>query len=58
MDLHALLALSVENHASDIHIKAGSPPYLRVDGTLFEADFPRLSPTDVVEIAFLSLIHI
>lgn len=52
MDLQPLLALSVENNASDIHIKAGSPPYLRVDGTLFEADYPRLSPTDVVEIAF------
>jgi len=52
LDLHALLALSVENHASDIHIKAGSPPYLRVDGVLYEADFPRLAPTDVVEIAF------
>jgi len=44
--------MSVEQKASDIHIKAGSPPYLRVDGTLVEADFPRLAPTDVVEIAF------
>jgi twitching motility protein PilT len=52
VDIHALLAESVEQKASDIHIKAGSPPYLRVDGTLYEADFPRLSPTDVVEIAF------
>ncbi|MBN1288966.1 MAG: PilT/PilU family type 4a pilus ATPase [Actinobacteria bacterium] len=47
-----MLALSVEQKASDIHIKAGGPPYLRVDGTLFAANFPNLSPTDVVEIAF------
>lgn len=52
MDVQGLLALSVEQKASDIHLKAGSPPFLRVDGTLFEADFPTLSPTDVVEIAF------
>jgi len=52
LDLQPLLALSVDNEASDIHIKAGSPPFLRVDGALFEADYPRLSPTDVVEIAF------
>lgn len=52
MDIHALLSVAVEQKASDIHIKAGSPPYLRVDGTLYEADFPRLSPTDVVEVAF------
>jgi len=44
--------MSVETKASDVHIKAGSPPYLRVDGTLIEADFPKLSPTEVVEIAF------
>ncbi|PKQ27743.1 MAG: type IV pili twitching motility protein PilT [Candidatus Anoxymicrobium japonicum] len=52
MDLHALLKLSVENNASDIHIKAGGPPYLRVDGALLAADFPPLSPVDVVEVAF------
>ena len=52
MDLQAILALSVEQKASDIHIKAGSPPYLRVDGTLYETDFEKLSPSEVVEVAF------
>jgi twitching motility protein PilT len=52
LDIHSLLSMSVETKASDVHIKAGSPPYLRVDGTLIEADFPKLSPTEVVEIAF------
>jgi twitching motility protein PilT len=52
LDIHALLALAVEAKASDVHIKAGSPPYLRVDGTLVETDFPRLPPTEVVDIAF------
>ncbi|MDD5748076.1 MAG: type IV pilus twitching motility protein PilT [Actinomycetota bacterium] len=52
MDIQSLLSLAVEQKASDIHLKAGSPPYLRVDGTLYETDFPKLSPTDVVEFAF------
>ncbi|MBK5092180.1 MAG: type IV pilus twitching motility protein PilT [Actinobacteria bacterium] len=52
MDLHELLALSVEQDASDVHIKAGSPPYLRVDGVLMDTDFPKLSATEVVDIAF------
>jgi twitching motility protein PilT len=52
VDIQVLLAEAVEQEASDIHIKAGSSPYLRVDGTLFQTDLPRLSPTDVVEIAF------
>ena len=52
MDIHAILSLCVEAKASDVHIKAGSPPYLRVDGTLIEADHARLSPTEVVETAF------
>lgn len=52
MEIQSLLALAVEQKASDVHLKAGSKPYLRVDGILFETDFPKMSPTDVVEIAF------
>ena len=52
MDLQGLLALSVEQGASDVHIKAGSPPYLRVDGVLIGTDFPKLSPKDIVDIGF------
>ena len=52
MELHELLTLSVEQEASDIHIKAGSPPYLRVDGVLMQTDFQKLSSTEVVDIAF------
>lgn len=52
MDVQALLTIAVEQNASDIHIKAGGPPHIRVDGTLYEADFPVVTPTDAVEIAF------
>lgn len=51
MDLHEILALSVEQDASDIHMKAGSPPYLRVDGVLIQTDFPKLSPTEIMDTA-------
>lgn len=50
--LKDILAESVKQKASDIHLKAGSRPYLRVDGILYETEFPKLSPADVVEIAF------
>ena len=39
----ALLRLMVERKASDLHLKAGSPPVLRVDGELEPQDQPPLS---------------
>ena len=51
MELHEILTLSVEQGASDIHLKVGSPPFLRVDGVLIQTDFPELSPTEVMDIA-------
>lgn len=52
MDIQALLRYMVENQASDLHIKAGGPPYFRIDGKLVKPDFPRMSPTDTVEAAY------
>jgi len=52
MDIQSLLQFMVEKQASDLHIKAGGPPYFRIDGQLFKPDFPRLSPTDTVEAAY------
>lgn len=34
MDIHELLNLTVKNNASDLHILAGIPPVIRVDGSL------------------------
>jgi twitching motility protein PilT len=52
MDVQNLLQFMVDKQASDLHIKAGGPPYFRVDGQLIKPDFPRLSPTDTVEAAY------
>ena len=34
MDIHELLNLTVKNNASDLHILAGIPPVIRIDGSL------------------------
>jgi len=41
-----LLVEAVRLGASDLHITAGSPPMLRIDGELAPADAPELSPED------------
>jgi twitching motility protein PilT len=43
-----LLRRAVESRASDIHLKVGSPPVIRIDGELMRlADLPSLRPDDV-----------
>ena len=52
MDIESLLRASAENMASDIHVRAGGPPYLRVDGDLIPVDVPALTPEDSERLAF------
>ncbi len=48
IDVEKLLGTVVEKNASDLHIKVGRPPGLRVDGELFPLDsFPPFTPQDV-----------
>jgi twitching motility protein PilT len=47
LDFSALLRFVVAQGASDLHIKAGSPPRVRVDGELRMTPFPEVSPEDV-----------
>ncbi|MDI6715639.1 MAG: type IV pilus twitching motility protein PilT [Actinomycetota bacterium] len=44
MEMHDLLRALVGRNGSDLHIKAGSPPYLRVDGRLYPMNAPALAP--------------
>jgi twitching motility protein PilT len=46
MSMHDLLNLSVERRASDLHLKAGSPVRIRVDGKLKDAGDRKLTPND------------
>ena len=50
-ELDRLLRLMVERKASDLHIKAGSPPGLRVDGAVLPLNEPVLSPEDTRRLA-------
>jgi twitching motility protein PilT len=47
LNIDDLLAITVERGASDLHLTAGSPPVIRVHGTLVRlADFDKLTPED------------
>jgi twitching motility protein PilT len=52
LDISQLLALSVTNHASDLHLSAGLPPLLRVHGDIQRLDSPALDHQ-----AVLALVH-
>jgi|TARA_B110000211_G_scaffold85854_1_gene100771 twitching motility protein PilT len=50
MDITQLLALSIKEGASDLHLSAGLPPILRIDGDLVRMDLPVLKPKQVAEL--------
>lgn len=41
----SILETSLREKASDIYIKAGNPPYLRIQGKMFPLDCPPLTPS-------------
>jgi twitching motility protein PilT len=47
MDITQLLAFSVKNNASDLHISAGQPPIIRVDGDMRRVNLPVLAHKEV-----------
>ncbi len=47
MDLTQLLAFTLQNEASDLHLSAGSPPVIRVNGTLKRVKGDPLSSDDI-----------
>jgi twitching motility protein PilT len=46
LDLDRLLRFAAEQGASDVHVKVGGPPRVRIDGRLREAPFDRVEPAD------------
>lgn len=46
-DIDVLLRLMVEHEASDLHLRAGSPPTLRVGGGIRELDSPPLEASHI-----------
>ncbi len=47
MNLKSVLKEMVEKDASDLHLKAGSPPVFRINGKLVMIKHPSLSPDDL-----------
>ena len=53
MNVNDLLKIAVERKASDLHLKVGSHPVLRVDGTLSPLpEIKRLMQEDTIAMAF------
>ncbi|MFQ5329150.1 MAG: type IV pilus twitching motility protein PilT [Thermodesulfobacteriota bacterium] len=52
MDLHSILNIAVKETASDVHLKAGLPPILRIFGDLVPVkNYNRLTPDEISKIA-------
>jgi twitching motility protein PilT len=52
MDISELLAFSVKNKASDLHLSAGLPPMIRVDGEVRRINIPALEHRQVHELIY------
>ncbi len=52
MDIAELLAFSQNNKASDLHISAGMPPMIRVDGDVKRINLPVLDSETVMKMIF------
>lgn len=52
LDIHALLQVMVEKGASDLHLTVGTPPQLRVDGSLYPVKVQPLSPADTQRLCY------
>jgi twitching motility protein PilT len=52
VDINELLAFSVSNRASDLHLSAGLPPIIRVDGEMRRLNIDELTHEEVHELIF------
>ena len=53
INIDDLLRRAVESRASDLHLKVGNHPYLRVDGILSGLTYvPRITPEEMLSMAF------
>ena len=52
ISFHQLLKVVVENNASDLHITAGAPPMLRIDGKLVPIKHPALNQPETKDLCY------
>ena len=48
VDIAQLLAFAVKSKASDLHLSAGVPPMIRVDGDVKRVNMPALAHKDFI----------
>jgi twitching motility protein PilT len=54
---HKLLISAIQKNASDVHLQAGYPPLMRVNGELLEVKYHPLAPEETLEVAQEILSH-
>jgi len=47
MDVSELLAFTVKNNASDLHVSSGEPPMIRIHGDMTRIKMPEIEPREV-----------
>jgi len=52
MDIIELLAFSAKNNASDLHLSAGEPPMMRIDGDMRRINLPALEHKEVLTMMY------
>ena len=52
MDIAELLAFSVKNNASDLHLSAGVAPMIRVDGVLRRINLPPMEHKEIQALVY------
>ncbi len=52
MDIGELLAFGVKNGSSDLHLSAGEPPMIRVDGDMRRINVPTMDHTQVHDLVY------
>jgi Tfp pilus assembly pilus retraction ATPase PilT len=52
MDIGELLAFAVKNGASDLHLSAGLPPMIRVDGDVRRINVPAMEHKEVHDLIY------
>jgi len=55
MDITELLAFTVKNNASDLHLSAGLPPMIRVDGDIHRVNVPAVEAKEMSDLVYSTM---
>lgn len=55
MDITELLAFTVKNKASDLHLSAGLPPMIRVDGDIHRINVPEIDRKEMSDLIYSTM---